>query len=93
MGRLIPAGTGMDYHRHMKIAGEDVVKEEIIADTDPAISEGIPGCDEDDRIQYGPSERGNAGRAGRVGSVKTLKAGEQSPAFFIVCRACSTARG
>jgi DNA-directed RNA polymerase subunit beta' len=52
MGRLIPAGTGMDYYRHMKIAGEDVVEEEMIADTDLAISEGIPGYDEDARIQY-----------------------------------------
>ena len=28
MGRLIPAGTGMDYYRRVKIAGEDVVEEE-----------------------------------------------------------------
>jgi DNA-directed RNA polymerase subunit beta' len=52
MGRLIPAGTGMEYYRHLKIAGEDVVEEEMIADTDLAISEGIPGYDEDARIQY-----------------------------------------
>jgi DNA-directed RNA polymerase subunit beta' len=30
MGRLIPAGTGMEYYRHVKIAGEDVVEEEPI---------------------------------------------------------------
>ena len=29
MGRLIPAGTGMDYYRRVKIAGEDVVEEPI----------------------------------------------------------------
>ncbi|MCX6635131.1 MAG: DNA-directed RNA polymerase subunit beta', partial [Acidobacteria bacterium] len=28
MGRLIPAGTGMDYYRQVKIAGEDIVEEE-----------------------------------------------------------------
>src|SRR5260370_11866468 len=28
MGRLIPAGTGMEYYRTVKIAGEDVVEEE-----------------------------------------------------------------
>ncbi|MBI4877395.1 MAG: DNA-directed RNA polymerase subunit beta', partial [Acidobacteria bacterium] len=28
MGRLIPAGTGMEYYRQVKIAGEDVVEEE-----------------------------------------------------------------
>jgi len=27
MGRLIPAGTGMDYYRRVKIAGEDVVED------------------------------------------------------------------
>ena len=26
MGRLIPAGTGMEYYRAVKIAGEDVVE-------------------------------------------------------------------
>jgi len=52
MGRLIPAGTGMEYYRHLKIAGEDVVEEEMITDTDLTISEGIPGYDEDARIQY-----------------------------------------
>jgi DNA-directed RNA polymerase subunit beta' len=30
MGRLIPAGTGLEYYRRVKIAGEDVVEEEPI---------------------------------------------------------------
>src|SRR5919197_924837 len=30
MGRLIPAGTGMEYYRAVKIAGEDVVEEEML---------------------------------------------------------------
>jgi DNA-directed RNA polymerase subunit beta' len=30
MGRLIPAGTGLEYYRSVKIAGEDVVEEEPI---------------------------------------------------------------
>ena len=30
MGRLIPAGTGLEYYRGVKIAGEDVVEEEPI---------------------------------------------------------------
>ncbi len=29
MGRLIPAGTGMDYYRRVKIAGEDIVEEPV----------------------------------------------------------------
>jgi DNA-directed RNA polymerase subunit beta' len=32
MGRLIPAGTGLDYYRAVKIAGEDVVEEEMMPD-------------------------------------------------------------
>jgi DNA-directed RNA polymerase subunit beta' len=51
MGRLIPAGTGMDYYRQVKIAGEDV-EEEALVDTDVSIESGIPGYDEDARVQY-----------------------------------------
>ena len=29
MGRLIPAGTGMDYYRRVKIAGEDVIDDPL----------------------------------------------------------------
>ncbi len=29
MGRLVPAGTGMEYYRQVKIAGEDVVEEPV----------------------------------------------------------------
>jgi DNA-directed RNA polymerase subunit beta' len=49
MGRLIPAGTGMEYYRRVKIAGEDV-EEEVIQE--PEALEGIPGYDEDARITY-----------------------------------------
>jgi DNA-directed RNA polymerase subunit beta' len=52
MGRLIPAGTGMEYYRHVKIAGEDLVEEEMIQDTDVTLTESIPTYDEDARIQY-----------------------------------------
>jgi DNA-directed RNA polymerase subunit beta' len=48
MGRLIPAGTGMEYYRHVKIAGEDV-EEEVIAETEAALAEPLPGFDEDTR--------------------------------------------
>ena len=41
MGRLIPAGTGMEYYRAVKIAGEDVVEEELLPE--PEAIEGIPG--------------------------------------------------
>ena len=50
MGRLIPAGTGMDYYRGIKIQGEDVEEETMVEDT--SIDTGIPGYDEDARVQY-----------------------------------------
>ena len=48
MGRLVPAGTGMEYYRRVKIAGEDVVEEPAVEPT----LESIPGYDEEARIQY-----------------------------------------
>jgi DNA-directed RNA polymerase subunit beta' len=48
MGRLVPAGTGMEYYRHVKIAGEDVVEEPV---TEVAL-DAIPGYDEETRLQY-----------------------------------------
>jgi DNA-directed RNA polymerase subunit beta' len=50
MGRLIPAGTGMEYYRQVKIQGEDVEEEALVEET--AMEAGIPGYDEDARIQY-----------------------------------------
>src|ERR1019366_6051944 len=50
MGRLIPAGTGMDYYRTVRIAGEDV-EEEVVAEQDPAL-DAIPGYDEETRALY-----------------------------------------
>ena len=37
MGRLIPAGTGMQYYRGVKIAGEDVVEEEPVRELDETL--------------------------------------------------------
>ena len=51
MGRLIPAGTGMEYYRRVKIAGEEF-EEEAIAEPQAAIAEGIPGYDEEARLEY-----------------------------------------
>jgi DNA-directed RNA polymerase subunit beta' len=48
MGRLVPAGTGMEYYRQVKIAGEDVIEEPVVEPT----LESIPGYDGDARIQY-----------------------------------------
>ena len=52
MGRLIPAGTGMDYYRRVKIAGEDVVEEEPLPEAEISLAEGIPGYDEEARSLY-----------------------------------------
>jgi DNA-directed RNA polymerase subunit beta' len=46
MGRLVPAGTGMEYYRQVKIAGEDVVEEPVQEPLE------IPGYDEEARVQY-----------------------------------------
>jgi DNA-directed RNA polymerase subunit beta' len=59
MGRLIPAGTGMEYYRQVKIEGEDVVEEAVV----PEPLEAIPGYDEETpRIYTGglPEDAGEA---------------------------------
>jgi len=48
MGRLVPAGTGMEYYRRVKIAGEDVVEEP--PQEQPLDS--IPGYEEETRSLY-----------------------------------------
>ena len=47
MGRLVPAGTGLEYYRQVRIPGEDVVEEPV---AEPL--EAIPGYDEETRLQY-----------------------------------------
>ncbi len=49
MGRLVPAGTGMEYYRQVKIAGEDVIEEPV---QEPSPLEMIPGYEEETRGQY-----------------------------------------
>jgi DNA-directed RNA polymerase subunit beta' len=51
MGRLIPAGTGMDYYRRVKIAGEDVV-EEPLQEQDAAGVDSFQVYDEETRGGY-----------------------------------------
>jgi DNA-directed RNA polymerase subunit beta' len=41
MGRLIPAGTGMEFYRRVKIAGEDVVEEEPLPEQELSLSDGL----------------------------------------------------
>jgi DNA-directed RNA polymerase subunit beta' len=51
MGRLIPAGTGLEYYRRVKIAGEDL-EEEVVTEEPEGPLEGIPGYEEETRLQY-----------------------------------------
>ncbi|HEV8414112.1 MAG TPA: DNA-directed RNA polymerase subunit beta' [Bryobacteraceae bacterium] len=51
MGRLIPAGTGMEYYRTVKIAGEDI-EEELAAEAEAVPLDAIPGYDEETRALY-----------------------------------------
>ncbi len=48
MGRLVPAGTGMEYYRQVKIAGEDVVEEP----PEEVPLDAIPGYEEETRPLY-----------------------------------------
>jgi DNA-directed RNA polymerase subunit beta' len=47
MGRLIPAGTGMEFYRKVKIAGEDVVEEEPMPEEEVSLSDGLGDYSED----------------------------------------------
>ena len=51
MGRLIPAGTGMDHYRRTRIAGEGVV-EEVVQEQDALLSEPLNLYDEETRGNY-----------------------------------------
>jgi DNA-directed RNA polymerase subunit beta' len=57
MGRLVPAGTGMEYYRRVKIAGEDVVEEAVV---EPSL-ESIPGYEDEARITYAGGLTENSG--------------------------------
>jgi len=50
MGRLIPAGTGMEYYRRVKIAGEEI--EEEMAETEVPLPEGLEGYADETRLHY-----------------------------------------
>jgi DNA-directed RNA polymerase subunit beta' len=51
MGRLIPAGTGMEYYRRVKIAGEDVV-EEPVQEQDTLMADSFQVYDEETKGGY-----------------------------------------
>ena len=51
MGRLIPAGTGMDYYRAVKIAGEDV-EEESLAEVEGISPDVMAGYEEETGLHY-----------------------------------------
>ncbi len=57
MGRLIPAGTGMEYYRRVKIAGEDVV-EEPVQEQDPLLADALNIYDEETKSGYMVSAEG-----------------------------------
>jgi len=48
MGRLVPAGTGMEFYRRTKIAGEDVVEEPL---PEPSL-DALAGYEDEARLQY-----------------------------------------
>ena len=48
MGRLVPAGTGMEYYRRTRIAGEDLVEEPV---PEPSL-DALAGYEDEARLQY-----------------------------------------
>ena len=56
MGRLVPAGTGMQFYRQVKIAGEDIVEEPV---PEPTL-DALAGYEDEARLTYtgGLSETG-----------------------------------
>jgi DNA-directed RNA polymerase subunit beta' len=52
MGRLIPAGTGMEYYRRVKIAGEDVVEEEPMPEQELSLGETLQDYGDEARTVY-----------------------------------------
>ena len=48
MGRLVPAGTGMEFYRRTHIAGEDIVEEPI---PEPTL-DALAGYEDEARLQY-----------------------------------------
>ncbi len=56
VGRLIPAGTGMEYYRRVKIAGEEA-EEEVVTEpeVEAALSESLAMYEEETRPHFGRS--------------------------------------
>ncbi len=81
MGRLIPAGTGMEYYRRVKIAGEDVVEEEPIAE-EVSLTGDLGGYEDEARTVYagGLSEEPLAEVMADITS-PSIKAGPQGLPF------------
>jgi len=48
MGRLVPAGTGMEFYRRTRIAGEDIVEE---PQPEPTL-DALAGYEDEARLQY-----------------------------------------
>jgi DNA-directed RNA polymerase subunit beta' len=72
MGRLIPAGTGMEYYRRVKIAGEDVIEEEPLPETEALLAESIPGYDEEIHPHFTSPGLGEGLHEESVGDEDTL---------------------
>ena len=98
MGRLVPAGTGMEFYRRTRIEGEDIVEEPM---PEPTL-DALAGYEDEARLQYtgGLSEDLGPGRnAGRVNHchlrLKRTFAGRtgNGPPFFCLTRGCVDSGG
>ena len=73
MGRLIPAGTGMEYYRHVKIAGEDVVEEEVVNEADQRCWKPSPATTKKPASSMPVACRRHAGRTGRISPIHKIQ--------------------
>lgn len=71
MGRLIPAGTGMEFYRRVKIAGEDVVEEEAAPEQEVTFADGLADYSDDTPGIY------TGGLSEDLGAEEALRAPEE----------------
>jgi hypothetical protein len=51
IGRLTPAGTGMDCYRKVSVAGEDI-EEVVEQEPEPLLADAIPGYNEETLLTF-----------------------------------------
>ena len=84
MGRLIPAGTGMDYYRGIKIQGEDVEEETMVEDTsiEPASPVTTRTPEFSTRAAFPKARRTNSSASNSLQAIPR-RPGSKDPGLFL----------